>query len=89
MDVSDLKAIVEALIYASPEPVTLKMLVKILDSESKQEIEEALEAAEQNDLEPINKILEILKNPYDNRDEINDYRSPSKSNEKYQTFCGT
>ena len=44
MDVSDLKAIVEALIYASPEPVTLKMLVKILDSESKQEIEEALEA---------------------------------------------
>ena len=52
-------------------------------------IEEALEAAEQNDLEPINKILEILKNPYDNRDEINDYRSPSKSNEKYQTFCGT
>ena len=52
-------------------------------------IEEALEAAEQNDLEPINKILEILKNPYDNQDEINDYRSPSKSNEKYQTFCGT
>ena len=52
-------------------------------------VEEALEAAEQNDLEPINKILEILKNPYDNRDEINDYRSPSKSNEKYQTFCGT
>ena len=52
-------------------------------------IEEALEAAEQNDLEPINKILEILKNPYDNQDEINEYRSPSKSNEKYQTFCGT
>ena len=52
-------------------------------------IEEALEAAEQNDLEPVNKILEILKNPYDNQDEINDYRSPSKSNEKYQTFCGT
>ena len=52
-------------------------------------VEEALEAAEQNDLEPINKILEILKNPYDNQDEINDYRSPSKSNEKYQTFCGT
>ena len=52
-------------------------------------IEEALEAAEQNDLEPINKILEILENPYDNQGEITDYQFPSKSNEKYQTFCGT
>ena len=52
-------------------------------------IEEALEAAELNDLEPINKILEILENPYDNKDEITDYQFPSKSNEKYQTFCGT
>ena len=27
-------------------------------------VEEALEAAEKNDLKPFNKILEILKNPY-------------------------
>ena len=52
-------------------------------------IEEALEAAELNDMEPINKILEILKNPYDKQSEIIDYQYPSKSSEKYQTFCGT
>ena len=52
-------------------------------------IEEALEAADQNNMEPINKILEILKNPYDKQSEIIDYQYPSKSSEKYQTFCGT
>ena len=52
-------------------------------------IEEALEAAELNDMEPINKILEILKNPYDKQSEIIDYQYPSKSFENYQTFCGT
>ena len=40
-------------------------------------------------MEPINKILEILKNPYDEQSEIIDYQYPSKSSEKYQTFCGT
>ncbi len=52
-------------------------------------VEEALLAAEQNDLKPIYKILEILKNPYKEQKEIIDYQSPSMSNEKYQTFCGT
>ena len=52
-------------------------------------IEEALEAAELNDMKPINKILEILKNPYDKQSEIIDYQYPSKSSENYQTFCGT
>lgn len=41
---SDLKAIVEALIFASPEPVTLKVLVKLLDSEPKEDIVAAIEA---------------------------------------------
>jgi segregation and condensation protein B len=31
---SELKAIVEALIFASPEPVTVKALVKLLDSDA-------------------------------------------------------
>ena len=35
---SDLKAVVEALIFASPEPVTMKTLVKLLDSEPKEDI---------------------------------------------------
>ena len=43
-DLSDLKAIIEALIFASPDPVTLKTLVKILDGEPREHIEEALAA---------------------------------------------
>jgi segregation and condensation protein B len=39
---SDLKAVVEALIFASPEPVTLKTLVKLLDTEPKEEIVAAI-----------------------------------------------
>ena len=41
---SDLKAIVEALIFASPEPMTLKALGKLLDQEPKEEIEAAIAA---------------------------------------------
>ena len=52
-------------------------------------IEEALEAAEQNNLEPMNKILEILNKPYNEQKDIADYQSPSILDEKYQTFCGT
>ena len=43
---SDLKAIVEALIFASPEPVTIKSLVKLLDGESKDDIVKAIEESE-------------------------------------------
>jgi segregation and condensation protein B len=41
---SDLKPIVEALIFAAPEPVTVKTLVKLLDGESKDAVVEAIEA---------------------------------------------
>ena len=41
---SDLKAIVEALIFAWPEPVTVKTLIKLLDSEPKEEVVAAVEA---------------------------------------------
>src|SRR5262252_3919342 len=40
---SDLKAIVEALIFASPEPVTVKTLVKLLGSEPKEDVIAAIE----------------------------------------------
>ena len=46
-DSSDLKAIIEALIFASPDPVTPKMLAKILDGEPAEHIAEALEALKQ------------------------------------------
>tara|TARA_B100001057_G_scaffold286838_1_gene286965 strand:- start:859 stop:2310 length:1452 start_codon:yes stop_codon:yes gene_type:complete len=52
-------------------------------------IEEALDAAEHNDLKPLNKILKILDKPYKKQEEIVNFQSPSESNEKYQTFCGT
>ncbi len=52
-------------------------------------VEEALEAADKNDLKPINRLIEILKDPYTQKDDILDYQTPSYSNKKYQTFCGT
>ena len=39
-----LKPIVEALIFASPEPVTLKTLQKLLDGEPKEDVDAALAA---------------------------------------------
>ena len=39
---NQLKPIVEALIFASPEPVTRKTLYKLLDGETKEEIDAAL-----------------------------------------------
>jgi segregation and condensation protein B len=41
---SDLKAIIEALIFASPEPMTVKALGRLLDTESREDIAAALEA---------------------------------------------
>ncbi len=52
-------------------------------------IEEALKAANQNNFDPFNKLLEILINPYKKNKEIIEYQIPSSQNEKYQTFCGT
>ena len=44
----ELKAIVEALIFASPEPVTIKTLTKLLDTEPKEEIVAAIEALKED-----------------------------------------
>jgi len=41
---AELKAIVEALIFASPEPLTAKALVKLLDTEPKEDVHAALAA---------------------------------------------
>ncbi|TAK13520.1 MAG: SMC-Scp complex subunit ScpB [Acidobacteria bacterium] len=45
---SDLKPIIEALIFASPEPVTLKALLKLLDTEPKEDVEAAIAALRQD-----------------------------------------
>jgi segregation and condensation protein B len=41
---SELKAIIEALVFASPEPITVKALSKLLDGESRDDIVAAIEA---------------------------------------------
>jgi uncharacterized protein YdiU (UPF0061 family) len=51
-------------------------------------VEEVLEAANNNDLEPMNNLLSILKKPYTNQNGIEKYQYPS-NNYNYQTFCGT
>ena len=52
-------------------------------------VEEALEAAEKNDLKPLTQLIEILKDPYTHKNDLLDYQIPSNSVEKYKTFCGT
>src|SRR5262245_36298779 len=39
---AELKAIVEALIFASPDPLTLKAICKLLDSEPKEDVQAAI-----------------------------------------------
>jgi len=52
-------------------------------------VEEALEAVEKNNLDHITRLIDILKEPYNQKKNILDYQVPSPSNKKYQTFCGT
>ena len=42
-----LMATIEALIFASPEPITLKQLTKLLDSEPKEDVQSALESVKE------------------------------------------
>jgi len=52
-------------------------------------VEEVLNEANNNNTEPLKRFLEILNNPYSEQKNIKEFRSPSFSKEKYQTFCGT
>ncbi len=45
---SQLKAIIEALVFASPEPLTPKMLFKLLENEPKEDVELAIAALQQD-----------------------------------------
>jgi serine/tyrosine/threonine adenylyltransferase len=51
-------------------------------------VEKALEAADNNNLKPLNLLLSFLDKPYTNQNGIDKYQDPS-NNTKYQTFCGT
>ena len=53
-------------------------------------VEEALDEANKGSLDKMKKLLAILKNPYNNQNNIEEYQVPApSSNVKYQTFCGT
>ena len=51
-------------------------------------VEEALKAANEDNLEVINKLLSKFDNPYGEQKGIEDYQLPSLD-DNYQTFCGT
>jgi len=51
-------------------------------------VEEALKAANENNLEVMNKMLSKFDNPYNEQKDIEDYQLPSLD-DNYQTFCGT
>jgi uncharacterized protein YdiU (UPF0061 family) len=51
-------------------------------------VEEALNSANEGNLEILNKLLSVLNKPYSCQETIEDYQLPSTDNE-YQTFCGT
>ena len=52
-------------------------------------VEEALNEANKNSMEPLKKLLSVISKPYSEQKEILDYQIPSSSKNKYQTFCGT
>ena len=53
-------------------------------------VEEALAEADKGSLDKMKKLLAILKNPYDNQNNIEEYQTAAPlSKDKYQTFCGT
>ena len=53
-------------------------------------VEEALEAANNNNITPIKNLIKVLKTPYVSQENIFEFQqsNPHKE-EKYQTFCGT
>jgi uncharacterized protein YdiU (UPF0061 family) len=53
-------------------------------------VEEALEATNNDDLNPMKNLLKVLETPYENQEGISEYQSPAPpTDKKYQTFCGT
>jgi uncharacterized protein YdiU (UPF0061 family) len=53
-------------------------------------VEAALAAAEQGDLAPLDRLLEVIARPYDHAFAAPEYRAPAPdTHPPYQTFCGT
>ena len=54
-------------------------------------VEEALEAATADDLEPMARLLEVVRAPFEERPGLERYAEPAPEDfgRRYQTFCGT
>jgi len=53
-------------------------------------VEEALENANKNNFQHLNDLLDVVKKPYTNNENLKQYKKPANLNGiKYQTFCGT
>jgi len=53
-------------------------------------VEEALENANKNNFQHLNDLLDVVKKPYTNNENLKQYKRPVNLNGiKYQTFCGT
>ena len=53
-------------------------------------VEEALAAANLDDLKPLNRLLKVLSNPFENHQDDEELALPPKPEEEvFQTFCGT
>ena len=53
-------------------------------------VEEVINSAYQNDLNPFSKLLKVLKNPFNLSIGYENYENPpTQIDESYKTFCGT
>jgi uncharacterized protein YdiU (UPF0061 family) len=53
-------------------------------------VEQALTAAMRDDLAPVHKLLDVIVEPYRERDGLEDYAAPAPPEfGDYRTFCGT
>ena len=76
--------------HSSEESLKLMRSANPLVIPRNHKVEEALEAANNDDLNPMKNLLKVLEKPYENQEGISEYQSPAPpSDQKYQTFCGT
>jgi uncharacterized protein YdiU (UPF0061 family) len=52
-------------------------------------VEQALDAATGGDLRPFHALLDVLRDPYDERPGLDEYAAVGPADGSYRTFCGT
>jgi uncharacterized protein YdiU (UPF0061 family) len=78
-DPADLRAVAEAMDRVNPVYIARN-----------HHVEEALDAATAGDLQPFERLLDVLAEPFDERPGLERYAAPAPpSFGDYRTFCGT